>query len=75
MTTFFKPRGPQKPSIQAPEGIRITQLIQFLRDAQHKLQDEGTEEEAVLVECMADYFEHDYKLGQPLKFTARAIGM
>jgi hypothetical protein len=73
MVTIYKPRGPQKPSF-VPEGIRPNHLVRFLRDAQQKCQDKGDEDAAFRLECIADYFEKDYKPGEPIRFKASYAG-
>jgi len=74
MTTIWKPRGAQRPKIQPSEGIRPQHLTRFCRDAQLYFQGQNDQEQSVTFEILADYFEKDYVLGQPLRFSARAVG-
>lgn len=74
MTTMWKPRGPQKPKHMPFEGIKINQMVQFCRDAQHYLQDRNEMDQAVTFEILADYFENDFKIGQQLVFKPMSIG-
>ena len=72
--TVWKPRGPQKPARQAFEGIRVNQLVQFCNDAKHCAQQHEDMDVAVAFEILAEYFEKDYKIGEPLRFKSQAIG-
>lgn len=74
MTTIWKPRGPQKPKHIPFEGIRVNHLVQFCKDAQVFLQQRGEEDQALTFEILADYFEKDYKIGDPLRFKPTSIG-
>lgn len=74
MTTIWKPRGPQKPKREAFDGVRINQLVEFCRSAQMYAQDKGDMDISVTFEILAEYLQNDYKIGQPLKFNAHAIG-
>lgn len=71
--TFYKPRGVQKPSFTA-EGIRPGQLVKYLRSVQQKCEDVGEVDSALRFELIADFFENDYKPGQPLAFRGMHAG-
>ncbi len=73
MVTLYKPRGPKPPSFVA-EGIWPNQLALFLRDAQLSCQDKGEMEAAFRLECLADFFDKEYKPGQSLVFKGRYAG-
>ena len=71
---MFKPhRGSQGPSIRE-SGINHFKLIQFLKDAQTKCQNEGEEDSAFRFEMLVEYFSKDYEPGKPLKFNPTILG-
>lgn len=73
MATIYKPRGPKKPTF-VQEGIWPQHLALFLKDAQLSCQDKGEMEAAFRLECLADYFEKEFKPGQSLVFKGRYAG-
>lgn len=75
MVTLYKPRGPQKPSMTLDGGyIRPNQLVTFLKDAQKHCEQAGEEDSAFRLEMIAEYFEKDFRPGQPLSFRGMYAG-
>jgi hypothetical protein len=50
-------------------------LLKFVRAAQTDLEHCGEEDAALRFEILGDYLENDYKVGTPLKFTSKALGL
>jgi|LauGreDrversion4_1035100.scaffolds.fasta_scaffold645425_2 hypothetical protein len=74
---MFQRAARMKPHLSSFDNPTITveSLIKFVRNAQHALEQAKDMESAVTFECLAEYLEHDYKQGTPLKFEGRAIGL
>lgn len=60
---------------QGGGSVQYSDLLRFVRAAQKALESEGEEDSALRFEILGDYLSEDYKVGNPLTFTTKALGL
>ena len=73
---MFQRKANMKPaSLSDRYSIDAGDLIKFCEQAMVSLESRDLSDEAFRFEMLAEYLRNDYKPGQSLKFSGRAIGL
>lgn len=73
---MFQRKANMKPAALSDRyGVDVGDLIKFCEQAMLSLDQRGHTDEAFRFEMFAEYLREDYKPGQSLKFSGRAIGL
>lgn len=73
---MFQRKANMKPATLSDRyAVDAGELIKFCEQAMMSLDTRGLADEAFRFEMFAEYLRNDYKPGQSLKFSGRAIGL
>lgn len=70
-----RPANMKPAAMDSREKVDLYDLIGFFREAQSRFESRKEEDQAFVMEMLAEYFEKDYKPSKKLVFTGTAVGL